>query len=929
MYITLYFIVTRLPDSLCAVRDLFLALDPTDLTVDLLEQHIHAAETSVVTIGAARSTPRTPFFEIVPPPPLPPPTLLLLPLTSLVLRMSGLLLLLVGSAAATRARVERVVAVATGVVVVAAVEAVEVAEVVEAVGVVAGVGASVSAVVAAVGVAVVATVGVVAVRVELLRGKVLAVARGRSSSVGARSLRPSRFRRIGLVIEVARTSMIKAAAPHFLWPFAVRYAAHQLNLWPCVSGQGRECYFLLVVDDYTRYTTVFPLRSKGGEFSSDLLRELCRGEGILQSFTLPASPQQNGVAERRIGILMEVARTSMIHATAPHFLWPFAVRYAFAMLPQTSSPPVLFPASSLAFPPDVPGWQFYHPTSRRVLPSKDVTFDKSVPFYHLSPYRTAPLLPPPLFLAPGPPLVLLEVLRLGVLRLGVLSLRVRSLEVLVLEVIELLELVVLEALELETLQLEALALEALELEELELETLGLEALELEALTLEALELKKLELETLELETLALEELKLEALELEAMELEELELETLDLEVLVMGVLELAVLSCPALLVRAVRTGPCVPRARPQPVPGTHIMALRLSPVPLRVPLPPPPASSLRAASATVPRLLATIVTDSLFESIAASALVVELVDFAVACHLDYATSLVGESESDCPPSVGGECALGTDVLEDRQEDLECLAATVPHLVAMLLARIAMDADMASWKSTRNYVDVIPPSGANIVDGMWIFWVKRPPGSPPVFKARYIARGFSQRQGVDFFQTFSPTPKMTTLRGGLHEEIWLRRPPGFTGLFLACTQWRLRRPVYGLGQASHKWHGTLRRTLAALGFAPLTADPLLFLHTDTLLPPFYVLVYVDNLVFSTADTEALALVKSELQKRHKCTDLGELHSYLGLHFTRDRARRTITLTESHMVHQVLQRFGFRYSLPQSTPLPTGHSLSARP
>ncbi|CAI7905604.1 unnamed protein product [Closterium sp. NIES-54] len=172
------------------------------------------------------------------------------------------------------------------------------------------------------------------------------------------------------------------------------------------------------------------------------------------------------------------------------------------------------------------------------------------------------------------------------------------------------------------------------------------------------------------------------------------------------------------------------------------MALRLSPVPLRVPLPPPPASSLRAASATVPRLLATIVTDSLFESIAASALVVELVDFAVACHLDYATSLVGESESDCPPSVGGECALGTDVLEDRQEDLECLAATVPHLVAMLLARIAMDADMASWKSTRNYVDVIPPSGANIVDGMWIFWVKRPPGSPPVFKARYIARGFS-------------------------------------------------------------------------------------------------------------------------------------------------------------------------------------------
>ncbi|CAI7809169.1 unnamed protein product [Closterium sp. NIES-53] len=57
---------------------------------------------------------------------------------------------------------------------------------------------------------------------------------------------------------------------------------------------------------------------------------------------------------------------------------------------------------------------------------------------------------------------------------------------------------------------------------------------------------------------------------------------------------------------------------------------------------------------------------------------------------------------------------------------------------------AMDAKMASWKSTGTYVDAVPPPGANIVSGMWIFRVKRPPGSPPVFKARYVARGFSQR-----------------------------------------------------------------------------------------------------------------------------------------------------------------------------------------
>ncbi|CAI7738276.1 unnamed protein product [Closterium sp. NIES-54] len=135
-------------------------------------------------------------------------------------------------------------------------------------------------------------------------------------------------------------------------------------------------------------------------------------------------------------------------------------------------------------------------------------------------------------------------------------------------------------------------------------------------------------------------------------------------------------SRPALPIRAICTGRCVPRPRPPPVPDTHIMALSPSSVPIRVPLLPPPASSLpaapdpeselaRAASPTVPRLLANVVTNPSFESNAASALVAELVDFVAVRRLDYATNLVAESESDCPPSVGGECALGTDVLEDR------------------------------------------------------------------------------------------------------------------------------------------------------------------------------------------------------------------------------------------------------------------------
>ncbi|CAI7882565.1 unnamed protein product [Closterium sp. NIES-54] len=118
-----------------------------------------------------------------------------------------------------------------------------------------------------------------------------------------------------------------------------------------------------------------------------------------------------------------------------------------------------------------------------------------------------------------------------------------------------------------------------------------------------------------------------------------------------------------------------------------------------------------------------------------------------------------------------------------------------------------------------------------------------------------------------------------LQGSLHEEIWPRRPPGFTGSFPAGTQWSLRQLVYGLRQAPCEWHDTLRTTLAALGSAPSTTDPSLFLRTDTTLPSFYILMYVDDLVFAIADTAGLAHVKSELHKRHTCTGLGELRSYL--------------------------------------------------
>ncbi|CAI7778163.1 unnamed protein product, partial [Closterium sp. NIES-54] len=778
------------------------------------------------------------------------------------------------------------------------------------------------------------------------------------------------------------------AAPHSSFPLttAPLQTIHMVVWGPaCVSGQGRERYFVLVVDDHTRYTTVFPLRSKGevvdflipwirtvrlqlrkqfgkdlpvlrlhsvrgGEFTSNLLQDFCRGEGVLQLFTLPDSPQQNGIAERRIGLDMEVARTSMIHAAAPHFLWTCAVRYAALLPPHLAPcPPVQGAASRGAEPggagsegagsgsvepggeeprgaepegSEPGGAESEGAESRGAEPRGAASSGGPAGASpRLSPHQLREWLVRCARLRSGAPgaggdgdagaggagVIAGAGGPGGTTAAGPGGARTRG--------------------------------------------------------------------TVAAGTSGVGGAKPgDPTEPGAARARgscaggagaggagaggagvggtgaggngaagagavdpgaggaggTLWPRPYFVPLLQQGSYEASPLTAPSPYteqsggltercepasrpVSPVRTARRAPRSCPPPIPGTHAMALYPSSVPLRVPLPAPPESSLpevpdpesdraRAASPTVSRLLATAVSDPSFESAAASTLIAELLDFAAACHLDYATALVAESASASPTSVG-EAIMG------------------PYSSQW---QAAMHAEMAFWKSTGTYIDEVPPPRANIVNGLWIFRVKRPPGSPPAFKARYVARGFSQRQGVDYFQTFSPTPKMTTLwvllhvaaqhdyelhslhfstsfpQGTRHEEIWLRRPPGFT-----------------------------ETTLAALGLAPATADPSLFLRTDTSLPPFYVLVYVDNLVFATADTEALPLVKLELQKRHTCIDLGELRSNLGLQITRDRARRTITLTQSHMVHQILQRFGFQFSSPQPTPLSTSHSLSAPP
>ncbi|CAI7827166.1 unnamed protein product [Closterium sp. NIES-54] len=734
-----------------------------------------------------------------------------------------------------------------------------------------------------------------------------------------------------------------------------------------VSGQGRGRYFLLVVDDFTRYTTVFSLRSKGevfavlipwirtvrlqlrerfgqdlpvlclhsdkgDEFSSDLLRDFCRGEGITQSFTLLDSPQQNGISEHRIGLVMEVARTSMIHAAAPHFLWPFAVRYAAHQLnlwPRVSLPetsPILRWTGKVGDASVFRVWgsrafvrnTFADKLSARAIPC-DVTFDESVPFYRLFPYRSAPPPPPPLFLAPGPPpidplppqgpapsgwsqvdpLPGTAPVQVGVVLCaapGAMSRGGAS---------------------------GGAASGGAELGGAGSEGAGSGGAEPGGAEPGGAESEGVECGGAEPRGAALSRGPVgSSPRLSSQQLREWLVRrphrrsgapgaggagdtgaggpavptgavgtsgvrcvgagdptdpgaagTVRAGAEVAGVggpgagdagaaeagvggtgaggaraagagavdpraagagdtmwprpktagragraglqgargaqgsreagraglqgsmarraaghagrtgqqgaqgcrarranraagrTGLQIPSPPPLHpqqgdggevgraggepasplpapspyteksgalterrepasrpVSPVRPAHRVPRSRLRPVPGTHAMALRPSSIPLRVPQPAPPESShpevpdpesdlVLAANPhhitnpTVARLLANAVVDPYFESSAASALVAELLDFAAACRLKYATALLTESVSASPPSVGGECALGTDVLEDMQEDFECLAAVVPRFASMLLAPEG-DPDAPDIPTPRSYAEAI-------------------------------------------------------------------------------------------------------------------------------------------------------------------------------------------------------------------------------
>jgi hypothetical protein len=263
-------------------------------------------------------------------------------------------------------------------------------------------------------------------------------------------------------------------------------------------------------------------------------------------------------------------------------------------------------------------------------------------------------------------------------------------------------------------------------------------------------------------------------------------------------------------------------------------------------------------------------------------------------------------------------------------------------------QIACAEELEIFRRMKLYEIVDRPTDRKVVDSKWVFKVKRgPDGEIAKHKARVVAKGYTQIEGLDYDETFAPVVKFTTIRvllaisahldleihqvdiktaflnGELKEEIYLKPPPG-TDIHKSLV-WRLLKPLYGLKQAGRQWYQKVHAKFTAIGFTRLEADHSVFRKGkgDQLI---LVAVYVDDMLLFCKLISVIISFKEELALSFPTTDLGEARWILNMEITRDRNARTITLSQERYIETILDRHGMSSCHPVATPMITGLKLT---
>jgi hypothetical protein len=242
-----------------------------------------------------------------------------------------------------------------------------------------------------------------------------------------------------------------------------------------------------------------------------------------------------------------------------------------------------------------------------------------------------------------------------------------------------------------------------------------------------------------------------------------------------------------------------------------------------------------------------------------------------------------------------------------------------------------------------------PAGVNVVTGKWIFRHKlHPDGSLARYKAHWVLRGFTQKEGVDYAETFSPVVKPATIRvvlniaaskswpihqldvknaflhGELAETVYCTQPSGFVDSTHPTHVCKLRKSLYGLKQAPRTWFLRFTTYLHTLGFHSSKSDSSLFiLHTPH--TTAYLLLYVDDIILTASTTTTLNTIVESLHREFAMSDLGALHHFLGVNV--HRTPQGLFLSQHQYTLELLERANMSNCNPIPTPLDTKTKLSS--